>query len=312
MLALATLLTGAFFAAARVLPAAEPAPAATLQGGVAAVEIAVQSEAMGRSMPALVFFPPSYARNQESRYPVLYLLHCAGCDYRTWPEYSVLVDELASRDLIVVCPEAAPRGWYIDSPVRSRSAIETFLIRDLVPRVDREFRTITARSGRALCGFSMGGHGAITLAAKHPDLFVSASSIGGILDLARWPRHWGLDDVLGPLSTNRDSWVAHSAMGLAGRFVKEAAGMQLLIDCGTRDFAMPENRAFHQRLDDLGVKHVYRERAGDHSMDYCSRHLAEHLDFHLAATKVAVTGEANKNLLSPESTPAGPREVTDF
>jgi acetoin utilization deacetylase AcuC-like enzyme/S-formylglutathione hydrolase FrmB len=289
MLLLGTLLSGVFFAAARVLSAADPAPSATLQGGVAAVEIGVKSEAMGRSMPALVLLPPSYARRPAARYPVLYLLHCAGGDYRMWVQGTGLIRELASRELIVVCPEGTPLGWYLDSPVRPRSAVETHLVRELIPQIDREFRTLAARSGRAIGGYSMGGHGAITLAAKHPDLFASAGSLGGILDLPRWPGQWGLDAVLGPLATGREVWIAHSAMGLSGRFAKEAAGMKLLIDCGLDDFALPENRAFHRRLGVLGVPHVYREREGGHELMYGAQHLPEHLDFHLAALKEAAS-----------------------
>jgi len=273
--------------AVRILPAVEPPSKPSLPGVVTAIELTIESEAMGRPMPALVFLPPSYARQPAARYPVLYLLHCAGGDYRMWAQGTGLIGELASRELIVVCPEGMPLGWYLDSPVQPRSAVETHLIRELIPRIDRDFRTLAARPGRVIAGFSMGGHGAITLAAKHPDLFASASSFGGILDLPRWPGHWGLDAVLGPLATKREAWIAHSALGLSGRFATEAAGMKLLLDCGLDDFALPGNRAFHQRLGELGVPHVYRERAGGHELDYCSRHLAEHLDFHCAAMKEA-------------------------
>ena len=242
-------------------------------------------------MPALVLLPPSYAQQPAARYPVLYLLHCAGGDYKMWMQGTGLIRELASRELIVVCPEGTPLGWYMDSPVRPRSAIETHLVSELIPQIDREFRTLAARSGRAIDGFSMGGHGAITLAAKHPDLFASAGSFGGILDLPRWPGHWGLDAVLGPLATSREVWTAHSAMGLSERFAKEAAGIKLLIDCGLDDFALPENRAFNQRLGELGVPHVYREREGGHELEYCAQHLPEHLDFHLAALKEAASSQ---------------------
>jgi len=267
-----------------------------LPGGVAAVELVIESKAMGRPMPVLVLLPPSYAQRPAARYSVLYLLHCAGGDYRMWAQGTDLIRELASRELIVVCPDGTSHGWYLDSPIRPRSAVETHLVRELIPRIDRDFRTLAARSGRAISGFSMGGHGAITLAAKHPDLFASASSFGGILDLTRWPGHWGLDAVLGPFATGREVWSAHSALGLAGRFAKEAAGIKLMIDCGRDDFALPDNRLFHRRLDELAVPHTYRERAGGHEIAYCSRHLSEHLDFHLAAMKVAAAeGDASRS-----------------
>jgi S-formylglutathione hydrolase FrmB len=234
-------------------------------------------------MPALVLLPPSYTQHPEARYPVLYLLHSAGGDYRLWADHTQLMIDLTSREMIVVCPDGTPLGWYLNSPVLPNSKVETYLIKELIPHIDRQFRTIDRSSGRAISGFSMGGHGAITLAAKHPDRFASASSIGGILDLSRWPGQWGLDMVLGPAADEPDRWLAYSSLGMATRFAKEAVDIKLFIDCGLDDFALPENRAFHQRLDELGIRHTYQERAGGHDLSYCSRYLPEHLDFHLDA-----------------------------
>jgi S-formylglutathione hydrolase FrmB len=250
---------------------------------VTTVEIVVESEAMRRAMPALVLLPPSYTQHPEARYPVLYLLHSAGGDYRLWADHTQLMIDLTSREMIVVCPDGTPLGWYLNSPVLPNSKVETYLIKELIPHIDRQFRTIDRSSGRAISGFSMGGHGAITLAAKHPDRFASASSIGGILDLSRWPGQWGLDMVLGPAADEPDRWLAYSSLGMATRFAKEAVDIKLFIDCGLDDFALPENRAFHQRLDELGIRHTYQERAGGHDLSYCSRYLPEHLDFHLDA-----------------------------
>jgi S-formylglutathione hydrolase FrmB len=270
-------------AAAPCQATALASPAHSLPSEVASVEITIESEAMGRTMPALVLLPPSYTQRPEARYPVLYLLHSAGGDYRLWADNTRLIAELASREMIVVCPDGTPFGWYLDSPVLPRSGVETYMIKELIPQIDRQFRTIDRSSGRAISGFSMGGHGAITLAAKYPDRFASASSIGGILDLSRWPGRWGLDEVLGPHAEESESWLEHSSMGMSDRFAKEAADIKILIDCGLEDFALPENRAFHRRLEELGISHTYRERAGGHDLTYCSRCLPEHLDFHFNA-----------------------------
>jgi S-formylglutathione hydrolase FrmB len=255
--------------------------AVTTRGGARVESISIESRAMGKPWPALVILPPAYFAEKERRFPVLYLLHGASGDHQSWVRYTSVLSDIEKRELIVVCPYGRTYGWYVDSPRRENSKVETHVVKELVPHIDANYRTVAGRESRAIAGYSMGGHGAVTLAAKHPEMFVSASSLSGILDITRWPRHWMLTEVFGPMDESREFWVANSAMGLAKAFTASAKEVSLFVDCGRADVAFEENRDFHRLLGKLGVAHVYKDRPGGHNWEYWSDHIAEHLDFHL-------------------------------
>ena len=243
----------------------------------------VPSEAMSRPWPAMVVLPGDYDASPEKRYPVIYLLHGAGGDQHSWLRSSQLKRFVGAHDVICVSPFGRTYGWYVDSPLIATSQLETFLLTELIPHVDATYRTRPAAATRAIMGFSMGGHGALTLAARHPDVFCSASSIAGIMELSRWPDNWNIASVLGPRDANRERWDAASAMAHAKRFTDSAKRVRIMTDCGFDDFAYPENVAFHELLERLGVEHEFAERPGAHNYKYWTSVVTEHLEFHMAS-----------------------------
>jgi S-formylglutathione hydrolase FrmB len=137
-----------------------------------------------RGVPFNVLLPPGYARSSR-RYPVVYLLNSALGDQ---DEYLSETDLIAftgnlprSKQAIVVLPFGGLFGFYSDWRDGSQRW-ESFHTRRLIPHVDRRYRTIARRSQRAIAGFSMGGFGAMSYAARHPDLFAAAGSFSGTLD----------------------------------------------------------------------------------------------------------------------------------
>src|SRR5690242_1852682 len=123
-----------------------------------------------------VLLPPGYAADAERRYPVLYLLHGADSDYRSWTRYGDARAITAHAAMIVVMPDGGANGWYTDwyqgaTPVRPRW--ETYHVGELVPWIDATYRTIATRGGRAIAGLSMGGYGALSYAARHPGTFAA-------------------------------------------------------------------------------------------------------------------------------------------
>lgn len=221
------------------------------------------------------------------RFPVLYVLHGAYGGADDWIRNSAVEEIAADYRMILVFPDGGQFGWYVDGIGEGGTKYETHVVAELIPLVDATLPTVAARDARGIMGLSMGGHGAITLAAKHPDLFASASSTSGILDLTAHPESWEIPARLGPLAENRAAWEANSAVHLAERF--RTASVRLLADCGTDDVlgrqtgALEDGRAFHARLVELGVPHVWREFPGGHSWQYWGTRLPEHLDFHQAA-----------------------------
>lgn len=220
------------------------------------------------------------ARLEAKRYPVLYLLHGAFGGYMDWPKNTPVEKYHAGRDMIIITPDGSPFGWYLDSPVKKRSQYDTAISHDLVADVDARFPTVADRAGRGIAGLSMGGHGALSLAAKHPDVFGSASSMSGILNITNHPGSWHLDDVLGKQPEAVEIWKQHSVLGLAPRFSE--ARVKLMFDTGTEDKtgAVKDNREVDDRLTSLSIAHTYKEYPGAHTWKYWSEHVPSHIEFH--------------------------------
>ncbi|HEX6096702.1 MAG TPA: alpha/beta fold hydrolase [Thermoanaerobaculia bacterium] len=126
-----------------------------------------------------VYLPPGYDKS-TARYPVLYLLHGIGGGFTDWTKHWDLrgsmdaVIAAGSPPFLVVMPNGGNRlggGFYMDSPVSGKW--ETYIVGELLPHIDRAFRTRTAADSRGIAGHSMGGFGALRLAMRHPDLFTS-------------------------------------------------------------------------------------------------------------------------------------------
>jgi S-formylglutathione hydrolase len=127
-----------------------------------------------------VYLPPGYDDASGKRYPVLYLLHGIFGGFTDWTKHWDLrgaMDETirgGAAPFIVVMPNGSNRlggGFYLDSPVSGNW--ETYLLRELVPLIDRDFRTIATAAGRGVAGHSMGGFGAIRISMRHPEMFGS-------------------------------------------------------------------------------------------------------------------------------------------
>jgi S-formylglutathione hydrolase FrmB len=106
-----------------------------------------------------------------------------------------------------------------------------------VAHVDGKYKTIPRREGRLITGLSMGGHGALYLAARHPDLYAAAGSIAGAVDLSNrgWfnqpIREWFSNCSATRCSTPK-RYREHSVLYLTDRF--KTGNVKLIIDCGTR------------------------------------------------------------------------------
>lgn len=132
-----------------------------------------------------VYLPPGYAES-GLRYPVVYDLHGLGgsqYDNGQWVIPSLEAAMKAKRigPVIVVFPEGLPEAYYTDSKDGTRPS-ETRIIRDLIPYVDANYRTVAHRQLRAVTGFSMGGYGSMELATKFPDVFRVGIAYDAALD----------------------------------------------------------------------------------------------------------------------------------
>jgi diacylglycerol O-acyltransferase / trehalose O-mycolyltransferase len=129
-----------------------------------------------------LLLPERYEPRGDLAYPVLYLLHGAGDTYSSWAEETDVTEVAAAFPLIVVMPDAGHQSsatWYSDW-VDGTWQAETYITEVLPSYLAAHYRVLPARA--ALAGLSMGGFGALSLAARHPGRYVGAASFSGVLD----------------------------------------------------------------------------------------------------------------------------------
>src|SRR3977135_2025223 len=156
------------------VPGCLPATASSSAPSVETVQF--QSQLVNTKLPYNVILPPGYRPAGTTRYPVLYLLHGWAGHYTDWITRTQDADYAAQYRLIVVMPEGK-NSWYVDSEGVTADKYETYILTELIPDVDKRFRTIQARYGRAVAGLSMGGYGAINNGLKYPASFVFAGAM---------------------------------------------------------------------------------------------------------------------------------------
>lgn len=241
--------------------------------------LAVPSAAMGRTVTVVVAVPSA-----AGRFPAVVLLHGAGGGYANWPRrldalgagFGALADRYG---LVLAAPDGGADSWYLDSPRDPSVRMETFVAEELPAWMDAHLPTLPERRYRAVTGLSMGGHGALMLALRHPGVFGAASSISGGVDLAAFPERWGKARHLGPYDADTLGWNAVSVYQLVRDRPAPDPLPALLVDCGTDDFFLPINRRLHALLTERQLAHDYTERPGGHAWTYWTRALPYHLAF---------------------------------
>lgn len=250
--------------------------------------IEVFSTAMNKSLKAAVTLPTGYESSKES-YPVLYLLHGGSGAFSDWHKKVTepgLVNRLADQyDLIIVTPGVGPASYYFDSPLMDSVRYETYMTKELIPFIDSNYKTLAQKESRAITGLSMGGHGSIYLSAKHPELFVAAGSMSGVMniDTRMWKVPEGFStlrtsqqkEMLGEINYDAPNFNPFTAVSYTNQMKEN--GIALIIDCGVDDFLIATNRQMHQLLLENETPHDYTERPGAHTWEYWTEALPFHL-----------------------------------
>jgi S-formylglutathione hydrolase FrmB len=165
-----------------------------------------------------------------------------------------------------VLPDGGFASWYFDSPKDSTSRYETYIIDELVPLIDRRYKTRATADGRAISGLSMGGHGALYLAFRHQDVFGAAGSMSGGVDFRPFPDNWELDRRLGVYAQEPENWERNTVVNML--HLLKSATPALIIDCGSEDFFYKVNCRLHDELLYRNIPHDFISRPGVHNLDY--------------------------------------------
>lgn len=242
---------------------------------------------MMREMPYRVVLPVDYTRaDKKIVYPVIYLLHGLGGRFDKWTERSKLAEYAAKYNYIFVTPEGG-NGWYSDSATVPNDKYESYIIQELIPEIDKKFRTRTDRNHRAIAGLSMGGYGAVKFGLKYPEMFALVGSFSGAHGAGLWTEK----------EVGTKGAIAESLNGVFGaadsetrkqndtfKIVKEmpaekiAALPFVYLDCGTEDFLFQNNRDFVNLLVEKKIKHEFRQLPGAHDWKFWDAQIQEFLE----------------------------------
>lgn len=257
------------------------------------------SECMDRQVGYNIYLPPGYEIDSDRRFPVVYFLHgSAGNESRSIQLSKHLHKAINAGEvpaMLMVFANGGRNSAYIDA-VDGTVMPETMIIKELIPYIDANYRSIAQRSGRAIQGFSMGGGGSLRLAAKFPDLFSSVVvwGAGGVREFDHIPKVEESRDVE---KTRRKMPARMAIMGEDLAYWQETGSWYLLeknrdhivdrlpirIVIGSEDFSLDGAQVVQARLAQLKIAYEFELIQGpDHNINKLYNHSGvEGLRFHV-------------------------------
>ena len=260
------------------------------------------SHAVGLPMRFAVYLPPRALAAESADRKVPALLYLAGltCTEETFPIKAGAQRLAAELGLALITPDTSPRGagvageadawdfgvgagFYLDAtqaPWSTHWRMESYLLEELLPLVTNALPIDGARLG--LFGHSMGGHGALTLALRHPGRFKSLSAFAPICAPTRCP--WGEKALTGYLGPDRTSWGEHDATVLMENQPLAPYPGGILIDQGLDDKFLADQlhpHLFEAACSAIGQPLTLRRHAGyDHGYYFIQSFIDDHLRHH--------------------------------
>lgn len=255
----------------------------------------IYSSFLGEEVKYAVLLPEGYDKSKDN-YPVVYLFHGFGDNEKAWYTDGMIqyyYDQYKGEitPMIFVMPSASKT--YYANRFDGRYPYMNMLTKDLVPEIDKIFRTKKDKKYRAAMGYSMGGYGALILPALNPDVF----SVGVPLSMSfrtdkqylaepqsvydyQWSSIFGGGGASGQ---NRitDYFKQYSPFHFfKNQDISNFSNLKLFIDCGDDEESLSvTNNELHTVLRDLNIAHEYRVRSGGHSFDYWKKSYPEALKF---------------------------------
>ena len=259
------------------------------------------SSTIGLPMKFSVFLPPQAAIDAAGgSVPALVYLAGLTCNEETFMVKAGAQRLAASLGLALIAPDTSPRGanlpgdteswdfgvgagFYLDAtqaPWSQHYRMESYLTGELLPLLTATLPLNAERIG--IFGHSMGGHGALTLALRHPGLFRSVSAFAPICAPSQCP--WGHKAFTGYLGTDSAAWSAHDATALMATLQSAPYPGGILIDQGLADKFLPEQlrpHLFEAACAQAGQALQLRRHAGyDHGYYFVATFMADHLNHH--------------------------------
>ncbi|MES3021610.1 MAG: alpha/beta hydrolase-fold protein [Pseudomonadota bacterium] len=284
-----------------------------IQRSARTVELTIATPSFAANTFVEIMLPTQYEADPRKSWPVTYYLGGTNRDHATFRAIYNGEHLTASYPSIIVAPKADAGMWsdWLNAGAGGPPMYETFVIKQLIPLIDANFRTIANRSHRAIMGESMGGYGTMMMAARHPDLFVAAASLSGAVDTSYSPEtpvtnliRLVTAPLLVPIYGTRTDeavrWHGHNPPDLAENLrdvhlqvrlgngslgTSHGEGLGDLVGCLVETAAIvPESISFHNRLGALGIAHAWQQYSwGCHSAALVGQSVADTLPGFVAA-----------------------------
>lgn len=234
----------------------------------------IKSKNLKTNDSVLVFKPVTY--DVKVSYPVVYMLHGHSSNFRSWPRLANLQGMADTYNFIVVCPDGLKKSWFINSPKADSLQYEDFFMKELIPKINNTYKVNKEKV--FITGNSMGGFGAMYLFLNHPDVFLSAGSTSGVLNL----RYSGFKKttiayLLGSYSDDNKAFDEYSPVNRLESI--KGLNKSLIFDCGTEDYLYIASNQFRKKCDELKIKATYITQPGGHTGPYWSNSIKAHFSF---------------------------------
>ena len=252
------------------------------------------SRETGTPMTFSVYLPPQ--ANGGATLPIVWYLSGLTCTHANVTEKGHFQRLCAELGLIFIAPDTSPRGedvpddpaydfgqgagFYLDAteaPFASHYRMYSYVTEELPALIAEHFPVDMSRQG--ITGHSMGGHGALTIALKHPDRFGSISAFAPIVAPSQVP--WGEKALARYLGADRSAWRAYDSIAL----IEDGARIsELLVDQGTEDAFLERElrpRLLAAACARAGIELSLRMQPGyDHSYYFIASFIEDHLRWH--------------------------------
>ena len=254
------------------------------------------SRSTGTDMKLGVYLPPAALAGEKC--PVLYWLSGLTCTEQNFITKAGAQQFAAQHGLIVVAPDTSPRGegvandaaydlgqgagFYLNAteePWAPHFRMEDYVVDELPALIEQHF---PASAARGIFGHSMGGHGALTLALRHPGKYRSVSAFSPIVAPSQVP--WGQKALKAYLGDDLAAWQAHDAVALIASVTER---LPLLVDQGDADEFLAEHlkpELLQAACDKAGHPLTLRMQPGyDHSYYFIASFMGDHVAHHAKA-----------------------------